>query len=580
MVVAAYLGLTTLVGHMMRGKQATIRDFFLGGRSLPWPAVSGSIIATEISAISFVGIPAMFFAVSGNFTYLQWAIGSIIARIVVGYWLVPLYYKNEIYSPYDFMGQRLGAAVKQLVTLLFSLGAILGQSVRVLVTAIVLKVITGIDIPLCVVIIGLFAVAWTLMGGMRTVIWTDVMQFVLFAGGGILALVWLYGSLDGGWASIRDASKSAEVLVVDWKDTETKHSVYKVESESGEVESLIALEKDVHGTPTLTGRVEPRGDGFVVVVGDETIPAQVAAVDKLQAIDLRWRDPETKGFLIYTLWIGILAMPFQNFAAFGTDQLMAQRLFCCRDAREARLAIIWSSVSQVVVVLMLFVGAGLFAWYRQHAINTPDFSNFIGEPNTVFPTWITRTLPTGVSGLIIAGAFAAAISSLDSILAALSQTTLSAIYGEKRFTEEQDSKNMVWRSRIMVGFWAIVLVGVAIALRIPYDAGEKDIIGFAFRMVSYTYGPIIGILLLAILPVRASLPGILVGTAISMIVAAWAQPDMFKLFEALVGKDVSSRQLKFMAFPWFFPLNAAITFCCGWLFGLMLKDKDLSVEQR
>jgi Na+/proline symporter len=108
-VLIGYLLLTTAIGHALRGKQATMRDFFLGGRSLPWPAVCGSIIATEISALTFVGVPAMVFAAKGNFTYLQWALGSVVARIIVGRFFVPAFYEREIYSPYQFMGERLGS---------------------------------------------------------------------------------------------------------------------------------------------------------------------------------------------------------------------------------------------------------------------------------------------------------------------------------------------------------------------------------------------------------------------------------------------------------------------------------------
>ena len=87
-MVGAYLLLTTLIGHLLKGKQSTIRDFFLGGRSLPWLAVSGSIIATEISGVTFIGVPGMVYAAGGNFTYLQWGIGSIVARIIVGFLFV------------------------------------------------------------------------------------------------------------------------------------------------------------------------------------------------------------------------------------------------------------------------------------------------------------------------------------------------------------------------------------------------------------------------------------------------------------------------------------------------------------
>ena len=107
-VVAFYMILTTWLGHKLSGKQSSIKDFFLGGRTLPWWSVSGSMIATEISALTFIGVPGIVYAMEGNWTYLQWGFGSLVARFAVAYWLVPLFYEKEIYSPYDFMGNRLG----------------------------------------------------------------------------------------------------------------------------------------------------------------------------------------------------------------------------------------------------------------------------------------------------------------------------------------------------------------------------------------------------------------------------------------------------------------------------------------
>ncbi len=298
-VLVGYLLLTTWVGHKMSGQQASIKDFFLGGRTLPWWAVSGSMIATEISALTFIGVPGIVFGLMGDWTYLQWGVGSMVARFAVAYWLIPLYYEKEIYSPYDFMGNRLGAKVKTLVTGLFSLGSILGQSVRVLVTAIILREVTGLSVEFCIVVIGLVAVIWTLMGGMQTVIWTDVMQFCLFVFGGLLALFLLLKGL--GWSEV------------------------------------VALNQ-------------------VVVDG--------VAIDKMRFLDLT--APFEKPELRYTLWVGLLAMPFQNFTAFGVDQLNTQRMFCCGSVSDARKAMCWSSVSLLITLLMLAVGSGLFAWYQQY----------------------------------------------------------------------------------------------------------------------------------------------------------------------------------------------------------------------
>jgi SSS family transporter len=498
-VVIGYMLLTTWIGHALSGKNATIRDFFLGGRSLPWWAVSGSMVATEISALTFIAVPGGVFALNGDWTYLQWGIGSIIARVAVGYWLVPLYFKEEIYSPYDYMGSKLGEGVRRLVTGLFSLGAILGQSVRVLVTAIILNTVTGLSMEICILAIGTFAVIWTLMGGMRTVIWTDVIQFGIFIFGGLLAFGWLVGSL--GWDSIMEINRSAG----------------------------------------------PDG-----------------SIDKMRVFNftLPWNDPNIP-LLNYTFWIGVIAMPFQNFAAFGTDQLNAQRIFCCGSAKDARKAVIWSSVSLLTTLLMLAVGAGLFAWYHTKGLTPDEAAKFAENSNFVFPVWITTVLPPGITGLILAGAFAAAISSLDSVLAALSQTSLSAWYGREKLEKEGNGPLMVRRSRIMVVVWAAVLSGFAILLAGGYSQNEnKNLIDLAFGMVAYTYGPLLGILLAAILPGRRSLNGLIAGVIVSILIVAWVRPELRQLLASLGADDLAASLLESrpkIADPWFYPINVGVT---------------------
>jgi len=510
MVVFGYMALTTVIGHALRGEQATIKDFFLGGKSLPWPAVSGSIIATEISALTFIGVPGMVFALQGNFTYLVWGIGSILARFIVGFYLVPLYYKKEIFSPYDYMGNQLGERVKKLVTVLFSLGSILGQSVRVLVTAIILQVVTGMRMDVCILVIGAFAVLWTLMGGMRTVIWTDVMQFFVFIIGGLIALFWLINTI--GWDQIVSINSSVVL-------------------ENGEV------------------------------------------INKFKWFDMT--SPFENSMVQYTFWVAIFAMPFQNLAAFGTDQLNAQRMFCCGSESDARKAIIWSSVSQVITLLMLMVGAGLFAWYVVHDPTAQEAAMFAKDNNNVFPTWIVTVLPTGLKGLIIAGAFAAAVSSLDSILAALSQTSLSAFYGKKYMDEHGHDPNMLTKSKFLVLGWAVILSTVSILLSLDHsESSDKDLIYLAFRMVAYVYGALLGILILAVGPwkSRASFRGILTGVIFSILVAAWALPDVYSLIKAtgLMENPEEFFHKPAISFAWFYPINTFVTV----FFGLMIPGAN------
>ncbi len=282
-VVFGYLGLTTWVGHVLSGKQSSIRDFFLAGRSLPWPAVSGSIIATEISGVTFIGVPGMVYAAHVDFTYLQWGIGSIIARILVGLFFVRVFYQREIYSPYDYMGDRLGEGVKRLATVIFSIGSILGQSVRVLVAALALKVVTPLDFHYCILIIGLFAVAWTLMGGMQTVIWTDVMQFLLFMAGAVLTLFWITGSLEGGWSAIFETAGDA---------------------------------------------------GKFTLLNLSTDPA-----------------------VGFTLWVAILAVPFQNLSAFGVDQLNAQRMVSTHGTHNMIRGRLWLTTLRMTAISSTHLGS-------------------------------------------------------------------------------------------------------------------------------------------------------------------------------------------------------------------------------
>ena len=540
-IVFGYLLLTTWVGHAMRGKQGTIKDFFLGGRSLPWPAVSGSIIATEISGVTFIGVPGTLFALHGDFTYLQWAAGSIIARIIVAAFFVKIYFQREIYSPYDYMGIRLGNGVKVLATIFFTIGSILGQSVRVLVAAIPLKVVTGMNIEWCIIIIGIFAIGWTLMGGMRTVIWTDVMQFLLFVIGGVIALFWLINGISGGW--------------------------------TGMIETAQEFGR--------TRMIDPRfGIG-----------------------------PELK----FTLWVALFAVPFQNLGIFGVDQLMAQRMFCCKSAKDAGKAIIFSSIGQLVTVLMLLIGAALFVNYHQNGFTDQEISTIFdvsgekiqevreeaqyaehpvtekssqvpvpgsyegkGKSGYIFPVWIVNALPVGLSGLILAGIFAAAISSLDSILAALSQTTLSLIYSPEKNQTTLSAKQLMSRSRFLVVIWGVVLTGFTLLLSV---AQNIPILPLAFGMTTYTVGPMLGIFVCSILG-KGSFRGLMIGCLISFLAVLFVQTDIWNLlikmdlltaanfqkfptFEIdIVGNSLRPKVL----FAWMWPLTFAITMACGLFF--------------
>jgi len=486
--ILGYFAVTTWIGHALAGKQATIRDFFLGGRKLPWPAVAGSIIATEISAVTFVGVPAIVFAREGNLTYLQLGLfGSILARLIVGYVFVPVYYAREIYSPYDYMANQLGGYVRTMTTCLFTLGGMLAQGARVYLTAMVLDLIIGQSafgqlaafthtetITWSIVTIGIVAIAWTIMGGMTTVIWTDVLLFGVFFFGGFVALGLVIAELPGTWA------ESVRYLVrLAWDA-----------KEAGPWGKFTFFDFDL--SPTKE----------------------------------------------FTLWTAVIAATWGGLGSYGTDQLMSQRMFCCRNARDARRAIIASSVSQITTATMLFVGIGLYAYYTANPLTGHEAALVAEKNDRIFPLFIINVVPTGVAGLLIAAIFAAAISSLDGILTALSQTTMHAFYLPYRawrtgqpVVEGDDrahDRSLVFASRVSVLLWGIVLCAMAyLAQEVNAEERFKAILNLALSMAGYTGGALLAGYMLAFLRLGIDGRGFLWSAPLSVLLIfalVWHQP--------------------------------------------------------
>jgi Na+/proline symporter len=429
----------------------------------------------------------------GNLTYLQLGVfGSLFARLIVSYVLIPQYYKREIYSPYDYMGNQLGHGVRSMTTALFSLTGLLAQSARVYLTAVVLQLIlrpqllafqqaTGISpIMASIWIIGLVAIIWTLMGGITTVIWTDVILFLVFLLGALIALFTVAINLPGGFA---------ELFRMGWD------------------------------------------------------------AGKFQFFNFSPSPLET-----YTIWTAVIASTWGGVGAYGTDQLMAQRMFCCKGPRDARKAVIASWFGQVVTITVMLVGVGLYAYYTRHPLEGEALAAYSepGKGDRIFPIFILSVIPTGLTGLIIAGVFAAAISSLDSILAALAQTTMSAFY--MPFRERQlsrlrgapvglkgdaltapenpagapdvpptapahdpaEDRRTVRVSRVFVIFWGIALCAMA---QLAEQASKfyPSILDLALSMAGYAGGALLAGFMLGFLPLRINGVGYLWSAPLSVL---------------------------------------------------------------
>jgi SSS family transporter len=479
-IVAAYIGGTTLVGHRLKGKQHSTRDFFLGGRNLPWYAVTASTIATTISAVTFIGVPAIIYAAEGNFVYLQLALGGVIARILVARFLVPLYYEKEFYSPYEYMADRLGPVVGRITAGLFFLGGILGQGVRVYATALVLELITGWSMTESIALIALFAILWTWMGGIAAVIWTDFVQFFILVIGGIAALVFVADALPGQWATLFEVGREAGKFTL------------------------------------LDFSTDPR--------------------------------------VAFTFWAALFAMPFQNVAVYGTDHLFVQRLLCCRNQHEAQKAVLWSILGELVPVLMLTVGVGLFAFYEFNPLSAELAAKVAERGDQIFPAFIISEIPTGLKGLLIAGILSAAISSLDSILAALSQISLTMFY-KPFFRPDADETHLLKVSRLFVIFWGTVLAIMAW----QFSTTELDLVTLAFSVTTYTWGPMLGLFLLSMAAKRYRVAGVGKAVILSIIVVLLINEP--EIMNPVLGTAYSAPLL---AWPWLFPIGTAVCFTAAW----------------
>lgn len=494
LVVVAYLAGTTWLGAAMAGKQQSIRDFFLGGRKLPWMAVSGSIIATEISALTFVSVPFLVFKDGGNFTYLQLGVfGSFLARIIVGYWLVPAYYQREIYSPYDYMQHQLGGYVRPMITALFMLGSMLGQSARIYLTGQVLVVVlhdqlawlsatAGLD-PLAwaILLIAGVSLVWTLLGGMTTVVWTDVVLFAAFVVGALVALGVILASLDGGAAEMIRAGLSAPNC-------------------------------GPHGKFTFFNFANDPSDDL-------------------------------------TIWAAVIASTWGGVGSYGIDQLLVQRMFCCKGPREARWAIISSAVSQLVTITVMLVGVGLYAYYRTHSMSPEGAALFAEKGDRVLPIFTVEVVPRGLKGVILAAVFAAAISTVMGVLTALAQTVQSAYYNpwrERRLAargihiklaesmehdaprpaEHAEHVRSVRVSRALIVFWAIVLSLLAYFAQFA-AAYYPTILQLGLAMAQYVIGALIAGFALAFFRLGIDGRGFLYSGPLSVMcifALVWHQP--------------------------------------------------------
>jgi len=304
----------------------------------------------------------------------------------------------------------------------------------------------------------------------------------------------------------------------------------------GGIRAVVWVDALQMGLYVLGGLIAVFAIGGAVDGGWAAILADAGAAGKLQVFDFRW-DPSTP----YTIWAGVIGGAFLTLASHGTDQLIVQRLLTCRDLRSSQKALIGSGFVVVAqFALFLVVGVGLWAYYQ-----TGSGPRVFDRPDSIFPLYIVEGLRPGVTGLLMAGVFAAAMSSLSSSINSLASATAYDFWAPIR--KVTDDAKILRAGRAFTLIWSALLVGGAI-LFIPLSEGTSAV-EVALAIASLVYGGLLGAFLLGLRRIPASSTSV----AIAMTVGIAVVTVIWIFFTASV------------AWPWFVPIGAAVTFAVGFI---------------
>ena len=241
-VIAAYLLAITAFGTWFARFQKTTVDYFLTGRSVPWWAICFTIVATETSTLSFIGVPAG--AYGGNMTFLQLAFGYVIGRMLVSVLFLPAYFRGELFTSYELLQRRFGPEVKNVAAVIFVVTRTLADGIRLFATALVISVVTQVPVSITVIALGAAMIVYTVRGGVSAVIWTDVVQMFVYVGGALVVFFGLLSLIPGGWGEVvRSAGSTGHFQVLDFSTDPKKAYTFWAGLFGG-----VALTLATHGT--------------------------------------------------------------------------------------------------------------------------------------------------------------------------------------------------------------------------------------------------------------------------------------------------------------------------------------------
>ncbi len=493
-ILGAYLVGVAVFGILAGGKQKSTTDYFLGSSELPWWAVCFSVVATETSTLTVIGIPAV--AYGGTLTFLQITLGYVLGRILVSLYFLPRYYAGKLSTAYAFLRTRYGRGMQATASITFLVTRLLADGVRLFATAIPLKVIAdsaGLSLSYfeIILVIGLVTAAYTLVGGIKAVVWMDVVQMLLYIGGALFAIGSLLAAVPDNW----------------WQ------------------------------TAAAAGKT----DLFDFGLG--------------QSVSAWITQP-------YTFVTAVVGGAIFSMASHGTDQLIVQRLLACRTQTDSQKALIGSGfIVMLQFALFLLVGLLLWSYYGGASLEALGLQ----RSDEVFPKYIIEGLPPGISGLLLAGIVAAAMSSLSSSLNALASSSVNDLYEQVLGTPMNPDRGLLV-SRGLTLFWGVVFIGFASL----FQDNENPVVELGLSIASFTYGGLLGVFLLGLwhrgTRQRDAVVSFLFTIAFMVLVifGVWYSPEggwtfVFNPSDAVIAAE----GLRPVGWPWYTVIGAAVNLGVG-----------------
>src|SRR5215470_11800133 len=273
-VILVYLLAITWFGARFGRGQKSLRDYFLGGRTAPWWAITLSIVSAETSTLTIVGTPALAF--EGNLGFLQLVLGYLLARIVISVLFLPHYFRGEMYTAYELMRRRFGEHIRKLTASIFLVTRALAEGVRVFAISLVISIVLGTGEIASIVLIVLLTLFYTFEGGMTAVIWTDVVQMTLYVAGAAASFVVILQKIPGGWEHVAAvAGPLGKLQIFDFHFALTREFFSKTYSFWAGIAGGCFLTTATHGTDQLMVQrllsAKTRGDSRKALLGSWVI---------------------------------------------------------------------------------------------------------------------------------------------------------------------------------------------------------------------------------------------------------------------------------------------------------------------